>query len=281
MSCDMNLYFYKDSQPKGPLRWNHSPIQNLSSRNNRKEPSHDRLPYFERFSTLLNTTIIEVYIIIKSNEFVYYYPPPMKVTPYTCTFNKYYMFHQGRRHDTEQCYALNKEIERLITKYYIQKIVKRDTHIELGREESSQPNQVLLEINVILGGTLAIGDSGSGRKKYRKQVLTNMWHELIIFTLEDREGVTFTLEDALVISTVLAIHLVYRILMDDGTMINILSRDVMTQMGIDPSRLILINTLFIGIAGISMLVKGALEILVTNGTYSKCLTLQQTSLSLT
>jgi hypothetical protein len=205
----------------------------------------------------------------------------MKVTPYTCTFNKYYVFHQGRRHDTEQCYALNKEIERLITKHYIQKIVKRDTHIESGREESSQPNQVLLEINVILGGTSAIGDSGSGKKKYRKQVLTNMWHELIIFTLEDREGVTFTLEDALVISTVLAIHLVYRILMDDGTVINILSRDVMTQMGIDPSRLILINTLFIGIAGISMLVKGALEILVTNGTYSKCLTLQQTSLSLT
>jgi len=281
VSCDINLYFYKDSQPEGPLRWNHSPIQNLSSRNNRKKPSYDRLPYFERFSTPLNTTIIEVYIIIKSKEFVYYYPPPMKVTPYICTSNKYYMFHQGRRHDTEQCYALNKEIERLITKHYIQKIVKIDTHIESGREESSQPNQVLLEINVILGGSSIRGDSGSRKKKYRKQVLTNVWHELIIFTLEDGDGVTFTLEDALVISTILANHLIYRILMGDGNVINILFSDVMTQMGIDPSRLTLVKTPFIGIAGLSMLVKGTLKILVTNGTYSKYLTLQQTSWSLT
>jgi len=31
--------------------------------------------------------------------------------------------------------------------------VKRDTHIELGREESNESNQVLSEINMILDGT--------------------------------------------------------------------------------------------------------------------------------
>jgi hypothetical protein len=39
--------------------------------------------------------------------------------------------------------------------------VKRDTHIELGREES---NQVLPEINMILGGTSTRDNGGNGKK---------------------------------------------------------------------------------------------------------------------
>jgi hypothetical protein len=50
----------------------------------------------------------------------------------------------------------------------VQQFVRRDTRADLDGEESSQPNQELLEINVILGGTSTRGDSGSGKKKYRK-----------------------------------------------------------------------------------------------------------------
>jgi hypothetical protein len=66
------------------------------------------------------------------------------------------------------------------------------------------------------------------------------------------------------------------ILVDDCSVINILSNDVMTQTRIDPSRLILVKTPFIRIVGTSMQVKGALDIIVIIGTYSKYPTLQQT-----
>lgn len=66
------------------------------------------------------------------------------------------------------------------------------------------------------------------------------------------------------------------ILVDDCGVINILSNDVMTQTRIDPSRLILVKTLLTRIVGTSMQVKGALDIIVIIGTYSKYLTLQQT-----
>jgi hypothetical protein len=42
--------------------------------------------------------------------------------------------------------------------------VKRDTHIELGREESNESNQVLPEINMILGGTSTRDNGGNGKK---------------------------------------------------------------------------------------------------------------------
>jgi hypothetical protein len=86
---------------------------------------------------------------------------------------------------------------------------------------------------VILEGTFIRGDTSSRKKKYRKQVLTivcqqSLWHKPITFTSKDEEGVTYPYEDALVISTILATHRVHRVLMDDDSSINILSRYIMS-----------------------------------------------------
>jgi hypothetical protein len=78
------------------------------------------------------------------------------------------MFSWDKGHEIKQCYTLKNEIERLIAKGYVQQFVRRDTRADLDGEESNQPNQVLLEINVILGGISTRGDSGSGKRKYRK-----------------------------------------------------------------------------------------------------------------
>jgi hypothetical protein len=48
-----------------------------------------------------------------------------------------------------------------------------------------------------------------------------------VFTLEDGEKVTFSHEDFLVISTVLYNFNVYRVLIDDGSAMNILSKDTL------------------------------------------------------
>jgi len=51
------------------------------------------------------------------------------------------------------------------------------------------------------------------------------WHEPIVFTPEDREGVIYLYKDALVIFMVLINHRVHRVLVDDD---NIFSKDGMS-----------------------------------------------------
>lgn len=74
---------------------------------------------------------------------------------------------------------------------------------------------------MILKGNLASGDSSESRKAHGKQVLLskvqNQWHQPIIFTHEDK-GVTFPYED------------VHKLLVDDGSIMNILSEDTMTHL---------------------------------------------------
>lgn len=71
-------------------------------------------------------------------------------------------------------------------------------------------------------------------KKYTKQGFTtiyqpNIWHELITFMLEDREWVVFPHDNALIILIVLSNHHVYRVLVDYGSAVNILSRKMMCK----------------------------------------------------
>jgi hypothetical protein len=57
--------------------------------------------------------------------------------------------------------------------------------------------------------------------------------------------VTYPHEDALVIFAVLANHMVHRVLVDDDSYVNILSREVMSQTRIDPFRMTLVKTFLI------------------------------------
>jgi hypothetical protein len=94
---------------------------------------------------------------------------------------------------------------------------------------------------VLLRGTSVGRDTTNNKRKYGKQVLTTArqqspWHKPIIFTLKDEEEVTYPYKDAFIIYMVLTNYRVHRELVDVKNFVNILSRDVMTQMRIDPSR---------------------------------------------
>ena len=82
------------------------------------------------------------------------------------------------------------------------------------------------------------------------------WHEPITFTHVDGQGIKHPYKDALVIFTVMKGHKVHRILMDDNSLVKILSVEAMTKMGIDASRMTLMPTPFIGIEGSVVPVRG-------------------------
>jgi hypothetical protein len=70
------------------------------------------------------------------------------------------------------------------------------------------------------------------------------WHELIVFTPEDGKGVTFPYEDVLIIFTIISNHIVYQLLVDDDSVVNIISVKIMVQIGIPFSKLTPIKTPF-------------------------------------
>jgi hypothetical protein len=53
--------------------------------------------------------------------------------------------------------------------------------------------------------------------------------QLLIFTLENREGISFSYENVMAISTILSNHRVLWVLVGGGGVINILSQEVMAQ----------------------------------------------------
>jgi hypothetical protein len=102
------------------------------------------------------------------------------------------------------------------------------------------------------------------------------WHEPITFTLADGQGIKHPHKDALVIYTVVKGYKVHRILIDDGSSVNILSTKTMTNIGIDASRIALVPTPLIRIERSAVPVKGAVELTVIVGTALHCVTIQQT-----
>jgi hypothetical protein len=60
---------------------------------------------------------------------------------------------------------------------------------------------------------------------------------------------------------------------DDESIVNILSMDVMVQMSLDTSKLTLVKTHLIGIEEKLVLMEGVLDLLVIIDTYLKCCTL--------
>jgi hypothetical protein len=65
------------------------------------------------------------------------------------------------------------------------------------------------------------------------------------------------------------------VLLEDDSAINIISYELVAQMGTSPLRLTLVKTSLIRIEGLGVSTKSTLEIQVTISTPSKCVSLQQ------
>ena len=161
------------------------------------------------------------------------WPEKMKGDPNKRNKNKYYRFHRDHGHDMDKCYDLKQQIENLIKQGKLRHFVRRDhkgKKLKGKVEESSRPP--LGEIRVIIGGTSA-GQSSKSRKMYLKVVqnvqlsgrsprMSGADKLAITFTDEDAGKIHHPYDDAIVITLLIADYTTRRVLVDNGSSVDIL-----------------------------------------------------------
>ncbi|XP_022854045.1 uncharacterized protein LOC111375450 [Olea europaea var. sylvestris] len=171
------------------------------------------------------------------------WPTRMRSPPESRDMNTYCEFHRDHGHTTENCKALQREIEALIKRGLLSSYVDNDKcpRNDCGKERAPEAKRdgqpTAGTINIIIGGIASGGDSNSGRKQYARQytLASGMPHgklEDITFGTRDLEGVSLPHDDALVISVIVANFEVKRILVDNGSAANILSQEAFAKMEI-------------------------------------------------
>ncbi|XP_065617618.1 uncharacterized protein LOC136062473 [Quercus suber] len=149
------------------------------------------------------------------------WPEKMKGDPNKRNKNKYCRFHRDYGHDIDECYDLKQQIENLIRQGKLRHFVGRDHKDEKLKgkmEESSRPP--FGEIRVIIGST-STGQSSKSKKMYLK-VTRQTDEPTISFTDEEAERIHHPHNDAIVITLLIVDYITRRVLVDNGSLADIL-----------------------------------------------------------
>ena len=157
----------------------------------------------------------------------------MKGDPNKHNKNKHCRLHRDHGHDTDECYDLKQQIENLIKQGKLRHFAGRnhkDEKLKGKMEESSHPP--LGEIRVIIGGT-STGQSSKSKKMYLKVVQNvqlsrrslrtrGIDKPTISFTDEEAERIHHPHHDAIVITLLIADYTTKKVLVDNGSSVDIL-----------------------------------------------------------
>ena len=157
----------------------------------------------------------------------------MKGDPNKRNQNKYCCFHRDHGHDTDECFDLKQQNENLIRQEKLRNFLRqdyKDEKLKAKVEESSRPP--LGEIRMIAGGG-STGQSFRSRKTYLK-VVQNVQlsgqspktrttdKQAIPFTDEDAARIHHPHDDAIVITLLIADYTTRRVLINNGSSVDIL-----------------------------------------------------------
>ena len=157
----------------------------------------------------------------------------MKGDPNKRNRNKYCRFHRDHGHDTDECFDLKQKIGNLIRQRKLRNFLGqdyKDEKLKAKVEELSRPP--LGEIRMIVGGG-STGQSSRLRKTYLK-VVQNVQlsgrspktrtpnEQAITVTNEDASRIHHPHDDAIVITLLIADYSTRRVLVDNGSSVDIL-----------------------------------------------------------
>ncbi|XP_021598919.1 uncharacterized protein LOC110604945 [Manihot esculenta] len=224
---------------------------------------------------------VEVLVAVQDKDFVQW-PKPMKAKASRRDPNKYCQYHKAHDYGTNDCCQLINEIERLIKRGHLRNFLKklegqRQQQGAAGERPKRQIRAPINDdsskiINMIAGGTGGYM-SKRGKKRGRNKnesgakVMQVTEHSLIIISLssKDARGVQMPHDDTLVIEAVIHNFRVRKVLVDDGSKVNLLPYRVFQQRNILEEHLMRDQVPVKGIEGTSVAVEGKVKVAFTLG----------------
>ena len=209
----------------------------------------------------------------------------MESDPSTRDNTKYCEFHRDYEHLTDNCIQLKREIEFLIRRRYLRHFISSKSQPQNQaqqpppppRQKTTQHQQPLGEIQVISRGFAGGGESSSARKAHLRSIRSAEIGEIqavskqlrldtsITFSDSDLEGCQHPHNDPLVIRAVVANKIVHRVLVDNGSSVDIIFASAFDKMDIGREKLDPVNTHLRGFSGEKVLPLGSIQLVLTLG----------------
>ncbi|GFY88915.1 hypothetical protein Acr_06g0008550 [Actinidia rufa] len=197
----------------------------------------------------LNAPVAQVLSKIKHEEFIKW-PGKINTDPQKRNQNKYCEFHRDHGHNTEDCFQLKEQIADLIKRGYLRKYVVTRPPPNSPEKRYGDNKPTAGDIQMIHGGFGSGGCLTSSRKKHARSALRLAEEEIynfsssyvgdqtpITFSNDDLRGLHLPHNDALVVSAVIANFNVQRILIDNGSLADILFISAFKRMKIGLDKL--------------------------------------------
>ncbi|XP_065857519.1 uncharacterized protein [Euphorbia lathyris] len=189
------------------------------------------------YQTPLNTTRQEVLLWIEKSPLKkdVRFPEVKGRTSLGRHPNKYCRFHRLNGHDTNDCYELKKEIERLIERGKLSQFVRKEANNEkatLPHEAEARPEKKQKKgvINVIAGG---IYEPPTKRARREQRKSNTHRGDALNYSFA---RITEPHADALVITMAVEGWDVKRVLIDTGSSCNVITRTAFNKLGINDER---------------------------------------------
>ncbi|GAV76945.1 LOW QUALITY PROTEIN: hypothetical protein CFOL_v3_20418, partial [Cephalotus follicularis] len=178
------------------------------------------------------------------------WPTPLRSPTEKRDSNKYCQYHRDHGHDTEECRHLKNQIEDMIHKGHLRKYVDRDAPQgrREHREEARQQTFVVKQYT------------------HSKRLKTGGEEEVISFSEADYKGVHLPQDDPVVVTLQVKLFTMKRILIDSGSLTDILYKHAFDQLRILTDQLRPVKTPLVGFLGEMAHPLGSIDLSVVAGT---------------
>ncbi|XP_011075720.1 uncharacterized protein LOC105160155 [Sesamum indicum] len=227
------------------------------------------------------------------------WPCHTRFTPVKKFSNEYFKFHRERGHDTEDCFQLKDEIDRLIRQGYFKDLILHGRDVESGarksrsrsrdrgqgrekderKESNVRDNAPVKDVIYTIARGPEGGDSGRTRKRQGRinqtsQLVMNVEpEEEIVFGDKDVAERIGSQNDPMVIKIDIGNFVVHKVLVHNGSFTDIIFGDVLVKMGQDNAKLEPVRTPLVGFGGTEVESLGTIDLPVSLGEEPKCKTL--------